>query len=370
MTTPRNLSDWTHNLQQIAQQPLEYCPDFPAIARRYDAWWSGACTDRPIFIATANSNPARPITKRLELLGRPAEWFATKLLDLQQIHRVGDAVPHIRADFGPVLLGGLLGGAMEFGSDTTWTYPCIDDGWSNEPDWQLQEDQPLLQRLRQLMDLVAQDSPGRYLVCTPDLGGSADVLLNLRGPSALCLDVVEQPDRVRRAIEAIYPAWERVFKELYQIATTRKAGLIHWLGIWSSRPYMIPACDFNYLIGPKEFQSIFLPDIARQAATAGRAIFHLDGPGATRHIDALLDVPSLQAIQFVPGNGAPSVLPWLTMFQKIQAAGRALYIVSPPEEVLALCDTLRPEGLAINCWPDTPQDADDLFAQFSRRYMT
>ena len=368
MTTPLNLSGWADNLHQTAQQPLEFCPDFPAIARRYEAFWACACTDRPIFIGSANSNPARPITKRLELLHQPAEWFAAKLQDLQQTHWVGDALPQIRADFGPVLLGGLLGGTIEFGSDTTWTHPFINDDWSNEPDWHLQDDHPLLHRLRQLTELVAQDSPGRYLVCTPDLGGSADVLLNLRGPSALCLDVVENPDRVRRAIAAIYPAWETVFADLYRIATAHKAGLIHWLGLWSSRPYMIPACDFNYLVGPTEFESICLTDIAHQAATAGRAIFHLDGPGAARHIDALLEVPELQAIQFVPGTGTPSVLPWLAMFKKIQAAGRALYVVSPPEEVLALCDDLRPEGLAINCWPSTPQAADDLFAQFSKRY--
>ena len=370
MTTLPHLSGWSDNLEQIAREPLEFCPDFPSIARRSEAWWACACTDRPIFIGTANSNPARPITKRLELLDQPEEWFAAKFQDLQQTHRVGDAVPFIRADFGPVLLGGLLGGTIEFGSDTTWTHPFIRDDWSNEPDWQLQNDHPLLLRLRQLMEMVTQNCPGRYLVGTPDLGGSADVLLNLRGSSALCLDVVEQPDRVRRAIAAIYPAWERIFAELYRIATAHKAGLIHWLGLWSNRPYMIPACDFNYLIGPTEFQSICLPDIAQQAATAGRAIFHLDGPGAARHIDALLDVPELQAIQFVPGSGTPSVLPWVAMFQKIQAAGRALYIVSPPAEVLALCDALRPEGLAINCWPDTPQDTDDLFEQFSRRYTT
>ena len=31
---------------------------------------------------------------------------------------------------------------------------------------------------------------------------------------------------------------------------------------------------------------------------------HLDGPGATRHIDALLEVPELTAIQYVIGAGA------------------------------------------------------------------
>jgi len=368
LLTPLNHAAWTANLRRIATEPLEFCPDFPAIARRYEAWWACACTDRPIFIGTTNAQPARPIARRLELLNHPDEWFAAKLADLHQQSRSGDALPNIRVDFGPVLLGGLLGGTIEFGSDTTWTHAFINDDWSNAPDWQLRDNQSLFQRLRQLTELVAQDSPGRYLVCTPDLGGSADVLLNLRGSSALCLDVVEQPDRVRNAIDAMYPAWEQTFTELYRIATAHKAGLIHWLGLWSSRPYLIPACDFNFLIGPSEFAAICLPDIVRQAATAGRAVFHLDGPGAARHIDALLAVPELQAIQFSPGAGTPSALAWVEMFRKIQAAGRALYVYCPADEALALAAALRPEGLAIVCNTDTPKELDDLFDQFARRY--
>jgi hypothetical protein len=361
--------EWTARLRHMAEQPLEFCPDFPAIAKRLEAWWAHDALDRPVIMGSANPNPRRPINRRLELLAQPDSWFEAKLADMKQQYRVGEALPFIRADFGPVMLGGMLGGRTEFGADTTWTHAFIDDDWSNAPDWALRDDNPWFALLQELAERVCADAAGRYLLCTPDLGGSADVLLNLRGSEPLCLDVLEQPERIASAVVAIYPAWRRAFARLYEIAHQHGAGSIHWLGLWSNEPYMIPACDFNFLIGPREFERLFLPDIARQAATAGRAIFHLDGPGAARHVDALLDLPELQAIQFVPGAGTPSTRPWIEMFRTIQRRGRAVLVMCPPHEVFELCDALRPEGLAIAIEGAlTPTELDQLFEQFCRRY--
>jgi hypothetical protein len=363
------LSAWATTLDQIASKPLEFCPDFPAIAARYEAWWNQSLVDRPIIQASYNTKPERPITRRLELLEDGEAWFAAKLQDLKQTRYLGDALPHIRADFGPVLLGGMLGGRLEFGADTGWTHAFIDDTWSNAPDWVLREDNAWWRLLRERAEQVARDAAGRYVLCTPDLGGSADVLLNLRGASNLCLDVLTQPERIPEALNAIYPAWHEAISMLYRTATDRGAGLAHWLGVWSSEPYMVPACDFNFLIGQHDFERLCLPDIARQAATVGRAVFHLDGPGAAKHIDALLEVPDIQAIQFTPGEGTPSALAWVEMFRKIQDKGRSLLVFCPPREVLELCGALRPEGLAILVLGEiAPIDLEDLYGAFCQRF--
>jgi len=364
------LKSWGEKLRTLAAKPLSFCADFPAITRRFEAWWAHECIDRPVFIASANPNVARPINRRLDLLFTPERWFEAKLADMEQLYRVGDALPNIRVDFGPVLLGGLLGGKIEFGADTTWTHAFINDKWSNAPDWKLSDENELWVLLRKLLRMVAEDAEGRYLVCTPDLGGSADVLLNLRGSQQLCMDVLEDPDLVKSHIDAIYPAWHRAFSELYAAPLEHNAGVIHWLNLWSGRPYMIPACDFNFMIGPKEFQAVCLPDIARQAATVSRAVFHLDGPGAARHIDSLLEVPDIQAIQFTPGEGTPSVLPWIDMFRKIQGKGRSVLVICPAKEVLALCDAVKPKGLAILLTESlSPKALDELYAEFTRRFM-
>jgi len=33
------VSSWTDKLTAIAQEPLEFCEDFPRIAQRFEAWW-------------------------------------------------------------------------------------------------------------------------------------------------------------------------------------------------------------------------------------------------------------------------------------------------------------------------------------------
>lgn len=364
------LSDWANTLQKIASKPLAFCEEFPTIARRFEAFWNQELLDRPIFIAATNADPSRPITRRLDLLDDPDAWLEAKLADMKQLHRVGDTLPAIRVDFGPVLLGPFFGGELQFGNDTSWTHAFINDDWSNAPDWTIHDDNPWWIKFCRLLERVSADAAGKYLVCSPDLGASADVLLNLRGSSALCIDVLEKPEKVELAINAIYPAWHQACSHLYRETISQNVGLIHWLGIWSNVPHITPACDFNFMIGPDEFNRLFLPDIARQAATLGRAVFHLDGPGAARHIDALLDVPDIQAIQFTPGTGTPSALAWVDMFRKIQNRGRSVVVNCPPGEVLALCDALRPEGLVILI--DAPPPAvelDDLFAQLCRRYV-
>jgi hypothetical protein len=362
------LEAWSQRLRQIASAPLEHCEDFPAIARRYEAWWACDVIDRPILIASADSNPARPIQRRLELLDRPEAWFEAKRADMLQLHRVGDKLPTLRVDFGPVMLGGLLGGEVEFVADTTWTHSLIRDDWANEPDWRIVNEH-WWRLMQDRFDQAAEYAAGRCIVTAPALGGAGDVLLNLRGASELALDVIERPERITRALDGIYTAWRQAWSEGYRRTVERGAGIMRWANLWSDRPYCVTECDFNYMIGPKPFERLFLPDIARAAATAGRSIFHLDGPGATRHIDALLSIPELQAIQYVPGAGTPSALKWVELLRKIQRAGKALQVICPPDEVLPLCDELRPEGLAL--WSEgvlPPDDLDDLFDRFCKRY--
>ena len=364
-----DIARWEQTLQAVASEPLEFLPDFPDVARRHEAWWHQAA-DRPLFLAEVNAEPSRPITRRLDLLDRPDVWFEAKIKDLQQTYRVGDTLPNIRADFGAVLMGGLLGGDRQESADTSWTVHFLDDDWSNAPDWRtIREDNGWLQTMRAALLRAAADAPGRYLVCTPDIGSSGDALITLRGSTNLCMDILDRPNDVRTAVDGLYFAWRQAFMELYQCTVDQGAGMFHFFGLWSNQPYTLQACDLNALISPQHFQEIFLPDIARQAATAGRAFFHLDGPRAAVHIDALLEVEELQAIQFTPGAGTPSALVWTDMFRKIQAAGKSVLVICPCDEVLALCDALDPSALGLLVeGVATPAELDDLYAEFRRLY--
>src|SRR5690242_2727981 len=103
------LDQWTHALTAISRRPLALCPDFPRIAARHEAWWAQRLEGGPLLLAQVNPNPARPITRRLELLCDPQAWLEAKRRDMLQLHRVGDMLPGVRIDFGAVMLGGLMG---------------------------------------------------------------------------------------------------------------------------------------------------------------------------------------------------------------------------------------------------------------------
>ena len=344
------------------------CPTFPRIAQRHEAWWSQQSIGRPIFFGSVNSNAYRQVDRGLDLLDDAGAWLDAKLADMRTEHRVGDALPTVRVDLGPAALGPLMGARAESGANTVWTHATMDDQWSNCPDWLLHDDNLWWRRLQVLTERAAEHAAGQYLVCAPDIGGASDTLLNMRGPESICIDTLEQPQRIVDAMDAIFPTWWRAFTFLYERTLARNAGLVQWLGLWSSRPYVIPTCDLNFLLGPAEFESLCLPDIARIAQAAGRAVFHLDGPQAAGHIDALLTLPQLQAIQFTPGESTPSALAWVDMFRKIQEAGKSVLVVCPPDELIELCRQLPEPGLAILTFADDAPQLDELFERFCRLY--
>jgi 5-methyltetrahydrofolate--homocysteine methyltransferase len=366
------ISDWTENFTNISKQSLEYCEDFPEIAKRYEAWWNQDCIDRPIFQGAANPNPDRPITRRLEFLPEPEIWFREKVEDLNQQYRVGDTLPTIRVDFGPVMLGGLLGAKTEArpDSDTSWTHPFISDNWDNLPGWFIKKSNSWWHLLIQLFEKVCYDASSRYIVCTPSLGGSGDVLLTLRGATNLCMDLFDKPEFIHDAVSSVFHCWREVYIELNKIAYKYKTGLVHWLRIWSNCPNIVTECDFNALISPDDFRNFFLPEMELRAKIVGRTVNHLDGVDATRHIESILESDSMQAVQFVPGAGAPSMIPWLDMCKEIQDKGKSLVLYCPPEEILPVCKSLRPEGLAVCAYGTlTPQELNDLYDAFNRLYI-
>jgi hypothetical protein len=367
-----HLAQWSRCLHQVASAPLAYCEGFPKIAARFEAWWQHQMLDRPLLIA-APANPAvgqaGGINRRLDLLDQPETWFATKLRDMKSLHWTADSVPHLRVDFGPAMLGTLLDKPFHFASDTTWYDAVIGDDWTDTDAWAIDPANVWWQRLCELTERVAQDAAGKYLYCAPAYEATADVITNLRGATQLCMDVMDRPEVVARSINALFPVWHQTLSMMYDTLSSHGAGLTTWMRIWSSEPFAMLAGDVGYMLGQDDFNRLILPDIERQAQVMGRGIFHTDGPAMLRHLDALLEVPQIRVIQFTPGAGTPSILPFIDDFKKVQAAGRSLLLIVQPDEVMPLCDALDPVGLAFLLDAVPPRaELDGLFQSLCNRY--
>jgi hypothetical protein len=107
-------------------------------------------------------------------------------------------------------------------------------------------------------------------------------------------------------------------------------------------------------------ETFFLESIIAEARWLDRAIFHLDGPDAIRHLDLLLPIPEIQAIQWVPGAGALPMTRWVPFLRRIQAAGKSLHLSVWPHEIRTLLEELKPEGLMLNTRVNSEAEARDL----------
>jgi len=119
------------------------------------------------------------------------------------------------------------------------------------------------------------------------------------------------------------------------------------------------------------FEDLFLPAIERECSHMDRSIYHLDGPGALRHLDRLLDIPSIHAIQWVPGAGREYWGQWLEIYKKVQEKGRAFTINIRARELEEVAQAIRPEGawLIIDELV-TEDEADHLLRTVSRWGVT
>ena len=80
-------------------------------------------------------------------------------------------------------------------------------------------------------------------------------------------------------------------------------------------------------------------------ARTNRSIYHLDGPGALRHLDSILDIPELDALQWVYGAGNEGYHKWVHVYRQAQAAGKGIQVICQMDELDQVMETLDPRGL-------------------------
>jgi GNAT superfamily N-acetyltransferase len=247
---------------------------------------------------------------------------------------------------------------------TAWSSPIIED-WATRPRFRLDPANEWLRISRRLLEGAVEWARAERLACyigQPDLNGPTEILAGLRGAQRLALDIYDNPGEIAPALEEINRAWLEAWRELRGICH-RLGGWFFWMRLWSELPAVDLQSDVSCLLSKAQFDEHFLPFIEQQTRWAERTIYHLDGPGAVRHLDSLLALPRLSAIQWVPGAGAPPATHWIELGRRIQAGGKRLTLSCEPDEVETLLRELSPEGLMLVTECANEDAARDLLAR-------
>ena len=275
------------------------------------------------------------------------EWRAA-YLDWYVAHSslMADMLPVANTQLGPGSLAAILGGVFEGGEDTIWIHP--NPNYSddivfdpNHPNWLLH---------KELLTACKQKAQGHYYVGMPDLMEGLDVLAAIKGTDKVLLDTVMQPEVLEHQMQQINDIYFRVFDELYDIIREGDEMAFCYFSSWAPGKMSKLQSDISTMISVDDYRRFVQPFIREQCQKIDYTLYHLDGVGAMHHLDALLEIKELNAIQWTPGVGEPQggSPKWYDLYKKILAGGKSIMACWVTlDELKPLLDNIGGEGVHI-----------------------
>jgi hypothetical protein len=350
---------------------LAYKPDAAEAARRMEAWWNRAILDRPCIQVTAPRPNPVPIPQKEHSSLRERWLDAEYAVDCAQAYIAntyygGEILPAYFPNLGPELLTATLGAELEFTRETSWSIPILHN-WDDVPSLRVDPENLYTRTLLEMTRLGLEKGRGKFLTGITDLHPGGDLAASLREPQQLALDLVESPDQVKRLMEQLRSTFYTLYSLQHDLMLAAGQTITtSWLPLFSEGRYYIPSNDFSCMVSAAMFREFFLQEIIEEVEWLDRSIYHLDGPGALQHLDALLEIEKLDAVQFVYGAGNEPASRWMPVYQRVQKAGKNLHISIDAAELDIFMQSLHPEGVMLQMGAPSPEAADALIARASK----
>jgi hypothetical protein len=356
-------------------------PQLSQALRRNEAFWKGELEEGPLLWVTApGARPAPPIPEpgtEDELWTNVDYVMAATTRTLGSTHYAGDALPVFCPWLGPDQFAAWLGADLELKprQNTSWCKPFVQD-WAAHPHLRIDPNNRWWRLYLQLLREAVRAGAGKWITGYPDLHSGVDALSAIRGPEDLAVDMVSEPEAIHRAMRQTTDLWKFVVDTASEIILPAGQGTSNWTMGWSAERFLcVGQNDFSCMIGPDMFETFCWQDNVECCAHVEHSLYHLDGPGAIRHVPLLLRLERLNCIQWIQGAGSPLPSEWVDLLQRIQAGGKSVQLyygtghggeADLKHELDVLCGALDPTRLFIVASADSAQTADDL-VRYSRR---
>lgn len=302
--------------------------------KRYLAWWANGLYKRPLMKVIAKKPPSGQVPEPpapatptdlyldIDYLVQRARYFADTHLYM------GDTYPDFEVGLGPGTLALYLGSQPDFAWDTVWFKPCMED--IEEDSFFTADPEKYWFKKQMGMYREAKRRLGDDFIYTiPDMIENIDILSAMRGAEPLCIDMLDNPDAVKRHIRQIDELYEYYYNIIYDfVKFPDDSSCFSAFRVWGPGRTAKIQCDFAALISPKQFREFVQPSLQRECKFMNNTVFHLDGPQAMKHVPALMEIRELRALQFTCGEMRPDGTneEWYSVYDQVKAAGKALWI--------------------------------------------
>lgn len=314
---------------------MEYKKDWEATKQRFEDYWKGENTGRPIMRVTGVKPGHYPFkvpdeirSKNMEEKYMNAESIVKRFRYYCETHEfLGESFPNLNADFGPGSVAGYLGSEIKFKDNTVWFESCVDD-WADYPELKFDPENKWFKKHIQLFDdckkLIGDDFP----IAIPDLMENVDVLASLRGAQDLLYDMIDDEEEVIKRVQQVTDCYQQYYDAFYKYAQYEGGSAYTVFQIFGSGKTQKLQCDYSALLSPDYFRTFVLDSLKQATEKLDHVLYHLDGPEAIKHMDALMEVEGIDSLQWTSGDHGPdgTLEQWDEIYDKARAAGKQLWV--------------------------------------------
>jgi hypothetical protein len=346
---------------------IEGMADSDMAMKRINAWFENEMVDRPPvrFVAhNAFLEAAKEDISKFSPAEKRAWWFDVetqvdlfvKSIEGRKFH--GETFPVFFPNLGPDVYAAFYGTELEFGEVTSWSIPLVRQ-WDDVEHLKLDMENEYFRKLEELTKCALDQADGKFLVGYTDLHPGLDCVAAWRDPQQLCFDMIDSPEKVKELAELAISDFETIYDHFDNILKADGQLSVSWMGIPSFDRMHIPSCDFSTMISPAFFNEFGLPILKREVQKMTHNIFHVDGKGVARHLEAILSVPEVHALQWVQGVGDDlPIMQWTPFLKELQARKIPVIVDLNKNELEAFMAEMRPTGLFL--WIATTNEEEEL----------
>ena len=333
------MNTWKQNLEETKKHYIDWWNHKGIVLNMWEHFQEGVKPHADI----PEPKPYKDLNQR---------WFdpawRAEYLDWYVAHSslMADMLPVANTQLGPGSLAAILGGVFEGGEDTIWIHP--NPNYTDDIVFDPQHPNWLLHK--ELLKACKAKAQGHYYVGMPDLMEGMDVLAAIKGTDKVLLDTVMQPEVLEHQMQQINDIYFRVFDELYDIIREGDEMAFCYFSSWAPGKMSKLQSDISTMISVDDYRRFVQPFIREQCQKIDYTLYHLDGVGAMHHLDALLEIKELNAIQWTPGVGEPQggSPKWYDLYKKILAGGKSIMACWVTlEELRPLLDNIGGDGVHI-----------------------
>ncbi len=303
---------------------------------KWENYWKRQNTGRPLMCIIANKEEAMdPVraealkSKDMEDKYLNAERIVERFRYFCETHEfLAESFPNLSIDFGPGSMAAYLGCNIVFKNNTVWFEEFVKD-WLEYKDLEYDPGNEWFKKHIELFKKVKELAGDDFYIGIPDIMENIDVLASMRGAQSTIFDMVDEPEEITRRIQQINDIYFKYYDQFYNIVKDEKNGSCYTVfQIWGPGRTAKLQCDFSAMMSPDNFREFIQDSLKEQAKQLDHVLYHLDGPDAIKHVDALMEIEGIDALQWTSGDyGHDGTFEeWYQIYDKTVTAGKGLWV--------------------------------------------